>query len=265
MNLLPSLPRTLVRRIRRSARFLLRRLHSGSTHYCVICDSHIRHLAPFGTPSRPNERCPVCGALARHWLDWLFIREKTDLLDGSPKRMLHVAPEPSLIEQFRSIPGLEYITGDLDSPFADVTLDLRDMPFPDEDFDVIYCSHVLEHIEEDRRAIAELRRVCRSTGWAILQVPITADRTFEDPGITEPDERHRVFGQFDHVRRCGPDYAERLDEGGFSTRTIHAREMLSPSECARHGIDGHRLIFYCRPVAADNVGPGLPPGDVGRG
>jgi SAM-dependent methyltransferase len=163
--------------------------------------------------------------------------------------MLHVAPEPSLMERFRAVALLEYITGDLDSPLADVKLDLRDLQFSDGHFDVIYCSHVLEHIEEDRRAIRELRRVCRATGWANLQVPITAERTFEDPEITDPDERHRVFGQFDHVRRCGPDYAERLDEGGFTTHTIYARDILNPSDCERHGIDTKRLIFFCRPTA----------------
>ena len=126
-------------------------------------------------------------------------------------------------------------------------MNLTSLPFSDGAFDAIYCSHVLEHVEDDRAAIRELRRVCAKNAWAILQVPITADETFEDPAITDPEQRFKVFGQHDHVRRYGPDYVDRLAAGGFDTETIFAREFLSPEECSRMAIKEDLMLFFCRP------------------
>ena len=105
--------------------------------------------------------------------------------------MLHIAPERCLWPHFRRIRNLDYVTADLDASKANVMLamDITDIEFPDETFSVIYCSHVLEHVIDDRRAMRELCRVLRSDGWALLQVPISAKTTFEDPSVTDPSER----------------------------------------------------------------------------
>jgi SAM-dependent methyltransferase len=96
------------------------------------------------------------------------------------------------------------------NPRAMVRMDITDIQYPKDTFDVIYCSHVLEHVVDDRKAMREFHRVLRPDGWALLLVPITVEKTFEDPSVTDPEERLSVFGQEDHVRCYGPDYVERL-------------------------------------------------------
>ena len=96
--------------------------------------------------------------------------------------------------------GSGYLTSDIRHPRAMVKMDITDIQYPDNPFDVIYCSHVLEHVPDDRRALSEFYRILKPTGWAILLVPIIAEKTFEDPSITDPSERLKLFGQADHVR-----------------------------------------------------------------
>ena len=201
--------------------------------------------------------CPVCESLERHRLIWLYFTNKTDLFDDRPKRMLHIAPEPQLTHLFQQHGNIDYLSGDLSSSEAMVNLDITDIPFPDNSFDVIYCSHVLEHVPDDRAAMRECRRVLNENGWAILQVPITDDETYEDPSITSPEERERVFGQSDHVRRYGTDYCDRLAECGFSVKVDgFVREMdrrkvkrfgvIGDEEAERAGLIGCEEIYFCR-------------------
>lgn len=201
---------------------------------------------PMYFSARPHARCPECGSLERHRLDWLFLKEETDLFNGRQKRLLHVAPEEIFEKKFRALPGIVYVSVDLASPRAMVRADVTCLPFEDESFEIIYCSHVLEHVPNDRRAIKEFYRVLKLGGWGLLQVPITSHRTFEDPTITSPIERARVFGQYDHVRRYGPDYKARLEESGFKVKVISAGELIKKEEdFYRMGLDRKGLIFYC--------------------
>ncbi|HEY8553971.1 MAG TPA: class I SAM-dependent methyltransferase [Burkholderiales bacterium] len=160
--------------------------------------------------------------------------------------MLHVAPEESLSAVFRGIDNLDYLSVDLNDPAAMVRMDITNINYPDEHFSVIYCSHVLEHIPDDRKAIAELSRVLHRDGWALIQVPITAERTYEDFSIVDPKERKKHFGQEDHVRRCGPDYVERIRSGGFEVQVLDATDVATDAECATMALEVGAPIFYCR-------------------
>jgi len=125
-------------------------------------------------------------------------------------------------------------------------MDITDIQYPDKTFDVIYCSHVLEHITDDKGAIREFYRVLKSDGWAILLVPITADKTFEDPSVTDQAERLKLFGQEDHVRRYGPDYVERLEEAGFNVKVTYPSDLLQIEDITRMGItNAAGAIYYC--------------------
>src|SRR5215813_4063882 len=137
--------------------------------YCPVCESRCRRFLAHGPPSRrvQNAVCPVCLSHPRLRLAWLFLSTRTDLLDGRPKRILHVAPEPALGQLLRDARGLEIVTADAS-------------------FDVILCSHVLEHVPDDRRAMRELCRILRPGGWTMIQVPISSKPTFEDASVTEP-------------------------------------------------------------------------------
>jgi hypothetical protein len=105
---------------------------------------------------------------------------------------------------------------------------------------------VLEHVADDRGAMRELARVLSPSGWAVLQVPITTGITFEDFAITGTLEREEAFGQWDHVRRYGHDYADRLAEAGFTVNVIPVRDLASPAEIARMRLDSAEQIFFCR-------------------
>jgi ubiquinone/menaquinone biosynthesis C-methylase UbiE len=125
-------------------------------------------------------------------------------------------------------------------------MDITDIQYPDETFDVIYCSHVLEHVPDDKKAIREFFRVLKQDGWAILVVPITADRIIEDPSIVTPAERLRVFGQEEHVRRYGPDFAGRLREADFKVRVSRVSDLFKPEEILRMGLPrASEETYYC--------------------
>ena len=112
--------------------------------------------------------------------------------------------------------------------------------------DVILCSHVLEHVEDDRKAMRELFRVLRPGGWAMIQVPLSSQPTFEDPSITDPAERERLFWQADHVRLYGLDIADRLREAGFNVVTVFGEDLVDPDQLVKTGIYPRDAVFLCR-------------------
>jgi ubiquinone/menaquinone biosynthesis C-methylase UbiE len=136
---------------------------------------------------------------------------------------------------------------DLKDPRAMLKADITRIPFVRNAFDIIYCSHVLEHVSDDRKAMHEFYRVLKPNGWAVLQVPITARRTFEDSTITNPIDRTKVFGRYDHVRRYGLDYKARLEEAGFKTTVFAAEDLIeNGDDFYRLGVQRDRRVFYCQ-------------------
>jgi len=167
------------------------------------------------------------------------------LFEGPPKKVLHVAPEGSLEARLKKRIGSGYLSADL-QPGAMVQMDICDIRYPDASFDVVFCSHVLEHVPDDRRAMRELRRVLRPTGFAVLQVPISVEQTVEDPSIQDPAERMRLFGHPDHVRRYGTDYVDRLRESGFRVTIRAARDVVDESELVPFGIaTTPERVYHC--------------------
>jgi SAM-dependent methyltransferase len=213
--------------------------------FCPICQQGHAHFRVAGDPPRKEALCISCGALERHRLVWLFFARRTDLFDGRAKRFLHVAPEPSIGPRIAALGGIEYTSADFEPGRAMVQMDITAIQYPENHFDVIYCSHVLEHVPNDCQAMREFYRVLKPGGWAILQVPITADRTVEDPSVTDPGERKRLFGQEDHVRRYGPDYRDRLSAAGFDVHTVPCAAIATEPEIQKHGLDRTESIFHC--------------------
>jgi len=226
--------------------FVKRGLYFGKNYHCPICISNLRELRPAGVKQRPNATCPVCGSLERHRMLWTFFQQETNLFSEVSKRMLHIAPEPCFSAPLSRCPSIDYLSADLMTP-AMVQMDITDIQFPDDSFDVIYCSHVLEHVPEDRKAMKELARVLKSSGWAILQVPMGDQPTYEDPSITDPEERTRLFGQSDHVRRYGPDYKNRLEESGFKVSVIAYLDQFNSENRHLYGFSSYKDdIYYCQ-------------------
>jgi SAM-dependent methyltransferase len=222
-------------------------LYRGNKVECPVCGGSFRRFAPTIRPAGPirrNARCPGCGARDRHRYLWLYLQNRTSLFHDR-LRVLHVAPERILERKLKTLPNLEYVSGDLDRPRATVKMDVTDIPFRDGEFDAILCSHVLEHVADDRKAMAELHRVLKPGGWAIILVPIKSSRseTFEDAGVTSPLERERLFGQADHVRIYGRDFKDRLEAAGFSVKHEDYARELGEDLARRYGLR-RRSDFY---------------------
>lgn len=237
----------------RLKRLPLRLRYAGRGVECPVCQGRFRAFVPYG-PERPAARCPRCGLLERHRGLFLYLERQTDLLSAR-RSLLHVAPEPELQRRLRRRPGLDYVSLDLTSPYADVRADLGALPFGDGRFDAVICSHVLEHVEDDGRALGEIARVLAPGGWALLLVPVDRDRaeTYEDASIVAPEARRAAFGQDDHVRLYGADFPARCRAAGLQVQADRWLSGLPPATVRRHGL-GADTIYRARP-APD--GPGL--------
>ena len=176
-----------------------------------------------------------------------YIINKTKILNSSKNiRLLHVAPERNLQKILKSFSHIEYVSGDL-NPLKnyDIRLDITDMNFEDNFFDVIIYNHVLEHVKDDRKAMSELFRVLRPKGFTILQVPISkkAKETFEDFSITTPEGREKYFGQKDHVRIYGKDYRKRLEDVGFKLNLYDIKNDLSIKNIKKYGLNKEEILY----------------------
>ncbi len=223
--LLNHVPRPLLQRVAGWTVPVVGLFYWGSGVECPICGCRRRKFLPYGyVDLRPNALCPNCLSLERHRTLWLHLTHNTDLLTAHP-HLLHIAPEVSLRrplrKHYKAHPD-RYVTADLESPLADLHFDVQQIPLSDASFDVIICNHLLEHVADDRQALRELYRVLRPGGWGVISVPLdtTRDVTYEDDTITDPVERTRLFGQYDHRRVCGRDYIDRLRAAGFTVTTI---------------------------------------------
>jgi hypothetical protein len=216
-----------------------RQIYRGHSHHCPICDSHIRRF-------RARRTCPVCRSRDRHRLAYMIIQRETDLLTRPDATLLHLAPEPSLVQQLRRTLGTRHVSADLHNPEVRIRLDVQHMPLADASYDAIYCSHVLEHVEDDLRALGEFYRVLRPGGVALVQVPIIRDLTFRDPAITTRKGRLDAYGQVDHEIAYGRDFPDRVRGCGFDVRTLAAASYLAEEERRRADIAPDECLFLCR-------------------
>ena len=236
----------VARALRRRAGLVRER---GDAVECPVCGGRFRRFKPDW--NRADAICWRCGAHERHRAVALLLARRPDLLRDAGS-LLHFAPEWC----FRHIPlppGLRYVTTDLDPAKGDVALDIRALDLADASFGAILCSHVLEHVDRDGDALAELRRVVAPGGWVLLMVPQDLDRaaTYEDPAIVAPEDRRAAYLQHDHVRLYGRDFADRVRAAGFTVETIVMSEALGPAAAGRHGLIPADLIHLCRPVPSD--------------
>lgn len=215
---------------------------------CPICGTRAARFLPFGLFGRRNARCPGCGSVERHRLLWWYLSRRTRLLDRHV-RVLHTAPEPCLAARFRALPNWRYRTVDRFDPAADLSADLVDLPVPDGAFDGLITSHVLEHLPDDRAALAELARVVRPGGWAIVMVPYDPKTPVspEDPSVDTPAKRMAAYGHPFHYRYYGADLTDRLAEAGFVATVHDSRRLLTPHQRRRFRINRNHL-FHCRRV-----------------
>lgn len=216
----------------------------GPKYRCFICGARTRMRMTIianvpemiekkvvGAEYVPNDDCPICYANRRSRLVYAYLTRVRPLRPGDV--VLHFAPELSLYRYVFRGSGAQYHPADLNpAGYPEIPqteqIDVTAIPYPDKTFDLILCNHVLEHVPDDRRAMRELRRVLKDDGVALLQVPLALalEDTDEDLSITDPRERERRFGQFDHVRLYAVgDYAGRLGLAGFDVELTPALEI----------------------------------------
>lgn len=243
---LRTIPRKHLQKFAHIIARMLSIFYIGKKVQCTVCLSHYRKFLPYGrgNSSRPNALCPKCLSLERHRLIWLYLQKKTNFFEGKLK-VLHVAPELSFLKRFDRLPNLDYITADIESPLAKVKMDVHDIPFEENTFDVVFCNHVLEHVEDDQKVLGEFKRVLKPGGWAIMQSPMdmTLETTYEDPTITDPKEREKHFKQDDHVRIYGRDYSQRLRKGGFKVIEEDLQSELGPELVKKYALPTDEKIY----------------------
>jgi SAM-dependent methyltransferase len=243
-----ALTRALVPQAARGT--VLRRLrlliYRGKNVECPCCGGRFSRFMP-GLSHRATRVCPRCGAQERHRALWLYLRERTDLFDEPSLSILHWAPEYALQQSLGSLPNAAYVSADLTGHEAMQHMDMTDVPFKDDAFDLIVCVHVLEHVEQDRQAMREMVRVLRPGGTAMLLVPIVLEQpTKEDPAIVTAAQREEAYWQEDHVRLYGADFPDRLRDEGFDVTVDGWIRTLDEPTQQRYGLFPLEDIYVAR-------------------
>ena len=258
--------RNTVRSVPQPVRFGARKLfYGGGASVCPMCGNSVRTWLSHGGRAevlrqrkvvggmrREHDECPICRSADRTRLMMLYLRDGLSAGER-PLKIMHVAPDFGLYLWLRGRKQIDYVPTDLDLRryrHMDnvVRADLMDLPFEAETFDVVICSHVLEHVPDDRKAMSEIRRVLKPGGSALLMAPMATDGagTDEDPSVEEPGERDRRFGQWDHVRLYAPDdFAARLSSVGFEVKVFNGFDTF-PDEARRLALNPAERLFVAR-------------------
>lgn len=230
---------------------------------CALCDHRVGRFLPYrggrtfplmraldviGSDTR-NFECPRCGAhdRERHLLMYL---QASGILDGmNGKTLLHFAPEKRLSHFLCGAHLARYLPCDLFPQSAEVkAVDMLAMPFEQGSFDVVIANHVLEHVNDDTRALSEIHRVLKPDGFAILQTPYSSrlHQTWQDSGIDDPEARLQAYGQEDHVRLYGRDIFDRIVAAGFESHVKKHSELLACADSTAAGVNPAEPFFLFR-------------------
>jgi len=220
--------------------------------YCMFCGHSFKNFTSYGSKEavfkkykiigggyRKNCFCPFCFSSNRERMIYLFLLRENLLIDNI--NILHIAPERNLQKKLLKHKNSKYYSVDISAPRAEYKMNIEKLSFPDNYFDLIICSHVLEHVDNDIQAMQELFRVLRPNGKAILQVPFSEEieDVLEQPGIDNPQKQEQLFGDKDHKRLYGKGYFKRLKSVGFSVR----KARLSKEDYLKYALDPKESIF----------------------
>jgi hypothetical protein len=224
--------------------------------YCPISEKHYAGFIPIYRKSNKNMDIhhktmisPYTGAREGLRLQWLYLKNETELF-SMPQKLLHFAPEYCYYEKFRKMRNIDYFPVDKNNQkygsgilFADI----ENLQYPENTFNMIICNHILEHVDDDIKSIKEMYRVLVPGGIGIITVPINESRdyTIEDPTITSPKERERLFGQWDHTRYYGLDLLDRLASPGFKVEKVNYSRKFTQDEFVKYGL-ADELIFVIK-------------------
>lgn len=223
---------------------------------CIICGNEFDYFLAGGSTEelfskhhiigggyRKNCACPKCGIIDRErWL-YYVIKNKTDIekLNG---KILHFAPEKSIIDYISSNKNIDYYTCDIQIGRAMHIVDITNIQFKDETFDYVICNHVMEHIPNEKKAISEIKRVLKKDGKWIFSFPICTDMvTQEDKKVVSAEDRLRLYGQEDHVRLYGKDFAKRFEKYGLNIEIYSPKKELKKDKIEQYGLISDDIIM----------------------
>lgn len=207
---------------------------TGQQSYCPVCENWQPDFHDFN--GRKKARCIHCGSLERHRSVWIYFKEKTDLFKKVDRTFLHIAPEACFVDKFSCFFKSGYLTSDLNMARAMIKMNVMNIPYPDDSFEIVYSSHVLEHVENYVQALQELYRVLVPSGWMILLIPARAeDKTF----------RFAQKSQGGHIWKFGCDFIEILEKIGFNVKRWTIAELFPPSLIRSMRLKKKQEIFHC--------------------
>ena len=258
------IPYSFIQLIRKTKCTIETFLYRGNDFECPLCKKQFRKLKDggesrsffkdhkiIGGGRRKNMLCPSCLSTDRDRLIYFYLTTIKEL-PNKEVTLLHVSPEHSIKDYLTTFQNINYYSGDkfeerYQGFYYDKTtfsLDLINLKFPNEYFDIIICNHVLEHIKEDQKALQEIKRVLKYEGWAILQVPIACEneKTIEYQKMSS-QKRRNIYGQSDHMRLYGLDYPDRLRSNGFKVKEWRASDLLNGNEISKFALNNDEKVF----------------------
>ena len=248
--LLNKLPRPLLIRLSYPFKMVAPLLYKGNKVECPVCERSFSKFLSYGSnvTHRENVLCPYDLTLERHRLMWIYLKEHSTFFSADQLSVLHIAPEQCFHKKFKAQKNLNYLTADLVSPIADMHFDLHSIPLEDNRFDVVFCNHVMEHVDDALQCMRELYRVMRPGAWAIMQVPqdFSRETTYEDPSIVSEEDREKHYWQKDHVRLFGRDYPQWLEKAGFTVEIFNKEEALGADLMERYRISASEVLYIFR-------------------
>ncbi|WP_405303702.1 class I SAM-dependent methyltransferase [Methanobrevibacter sp.] len=227
----------------------------SNKNFCPIC-GNISEFISFGKPERKNVRCTHCRSVERHRMVWLFFQKMFNKqLETKNMSVMHFAPEPAFYKYFSKFDNVDYYPVDLEPESYErrnikirKAVDMQDIPFPDDKFDIIYASHVLEHVPDDIKAMKELYRVLKYGGSCVLLVPLrfSLKKTIEKEEYNTPELRIKHYGQANHLRRYGIDFKDRLESVGFKVTAFDEGDVVATDIERKFYRTGRNRIFLCK-------------------
>ena len=213
------IPNKLAKKNEKLLRSIMSIAYIGNKYSCNICDFKMSHFIQL---ENKDELCPKCGSLGRTRRLWSLLEDKV-----KGKKILHFSPSKSIKAKLASLKDIEYITSDYAGEFnAQKKLNIKAIDEPNDEFDIIICYHILEHIDEDIQAMKELKRILKPGGISFIQTPFKEGEIYEDESVKTEEDRLFHFGQKDHLRIYSIDgLDDRLKGVGFETELLRFNEV----------------------------------------